>query len=237
MKYAIISDIHGNLEALEQAVNCIHRGKPDKIICLGDLVGYGANPNECVDIVRELTNHVIVGNHDYAVIGKLNLNYFNAFARASAMWTKKLLTKKNYKYLTELPLTIEDNECFFVHGSPSEPEEWRYIISEYDTISEYQYFNQKLCFVGHSHIPGIYSNTRGSLNSPAPLENDEKYIVNVGSVGQPRDGDMRLTYVYYDNQTNTIDIVRENYDVKMAAQKIFDTGLPETLGYRLFQGR
>jgi len=237
MKYAIISDVHGNLEALQKAINSIESEKPDKIICLGDLVGYGANPNECVDMVKELTNNVVVGNHDYAAIGKLNLNYFNVFARASAIWTKKELTNNNYKYLTELPLTIEDNDCLFVHGSPSEPEEWRYIISENDTISEYKHFNHKLCFVGHSHIPGIYSNIRGSLNSPSKLKNDEKCIVNVGSIGQPRDGDMRLAYVNYDSQKNTIEIVRENYDVKRAAQKIFDTELPETLGYRLFQGK
>jgi len=191
MLFAIISDIHGNLEALQTVLEYLQKKKVEQIFCLGDVVGYGPNPNECVSLVREHCSTVLMGNHDYAAIGKANLEYFNEFARMATFWTRDVLTPENRKYLEALPLTHQTDQYLMVHASPTNPEHWYYVLSVDEAQIEMQSFTQDLCFIGHSHVPVIYSEKQMFKKTTFTFEQNQKYIVNVGSVGQPRDRDPR----------------------------------------------
>ncbi|MBL7074022.1 metallophosphoesterase family protein [candidate division KSB1 bacterium] len=224
MKLAIISDIHGNLEALQTALDLIKEEGLTGVICLGDLVGYGANPNECIEAVRDLTPHVIAGNHDWAVCGKSDISYFNVYAREAVLRHQGMVTPENMEYLKNLPLKIERDDCLFVHSTPEEPEQWNYIFSPMEAERQFGYFTQKVCFIGHSHHPGIFS-----LGT--------RRIINVGSVGQPRDGNPELCFGVYDNERDDFSFRRSEYDNQLAAEKIRRAGLPGFLADRLLVGR
>jgi diadenosine tetraphosphatase ApaH/serine/threonine PP2A family protein phosphatase len=241
MKYGIIGDIHSNLEAFEAVLEEIDKRKIDKITCLGDIVGYGANPNECIDKIRQLTDIVVIGNHDAGSIGQTDLNYFNWVAREACEWTGKVLTESNKVYLKSLDFVKKEKGAILVHASPSKPEAWRYVISVGMAMQEFSYFNESVCFVGHSHVPITFVK-RGEKydvieDTHFKIGRDANHIINVGSVGQPRDHDPRASFGIYDSDEGQIEIIRLAYDIGTAQQKIRKAGLPEFLATRLALGR
>ena len=234
MRIAIISDIQSNLEALTKAFEIIDTKNVDEIVCLGDIVGYGANPNECVELIKKRVKYVVIGNHDYAVAVDPNeLLYFSAHARESDLWTRDVLTKENLDFLKSLPFTISFKDLLFVHSSPAQPREWEYIFTEVQAKVQFPYFKEKICFIGHSHLPGVFPET-GSYNGK--LDRNTRYIINVGSVGQPRDGDWRLCFGIFDTNTWTYEEIRAEYDVEKASNKIIQNGLPKVLAKRILVG-
>lgn len=232
MKYAIISDIHSNLEALQKALTIIDEKKIDEIICLGDVVGYGANPNECVDIVRERCSTIVLGNHDAAALDVSQAHDFNAIAKKAVVWTSQQLTEESKAYLSSLPMVAKKENILIVHSSPNSPEAWDYIIDNDDAATAFRYFDEKICFIGHTHVPGIFTRHGRAKN----ITLDEQYLVNVGSVGQPRDGNPKLAFGIFDSSTWEYELIRSQYDIQKAAEKIYAAKLPEELGNRLLYG-
>lgn len=229
----IISDIHGNLEALDATFAAGAKLGVDEWICLGDVVGYGANPNECVQRVALLCSVVLFGNHDEAAIGGMDLSWFNPWAAEAAQWTIKALTPESWEFLSDRPYRHETSSATFVHGTPIEPEAWNYILDERDARAQATGFMTPLCFVGHSHVPGIFP------VDPAQGNDEPRSIINVGSVGQPRDGDPRACMVVVtetEEGAASVRFVRVAYDVGTAQRKIVEAGLPEVLARRLAVG-
>lgn len=232
MRLAIISDIHANLEALTAALEFIDRQKVDRIVCLGDIVGYGANPRECLRLVRERCQMIIIGNHDLAAVKPEKAEDFNTTARIAAHWTNGILSEEEKAYLARLPYTATLGEIFFVHASPYEPEEFYYVLSTRDAIEAMRSFTQRLCFIGHSHVPGMFS----EQSRVTAIDAKERYLINVGSVGQPRDGNPQLSFGLLDTEKWKYENIRLSYDVETAARKILAAGLPPVLGERLMVG-
>ncbi len=232
MRFAIISDIHSNLEALVKTFEIIDQSGVDRIVCLGDVVGYGANPNECVDLVRNRCSNVLLGNHDAAAIDLSASEFFNYHARAAAIWTNRELTEKNKGYLRGLAMSALEEKIFFVHASPCEPADWEYIIDEEEAQGAFGCFSEEICFVGHTHVPACFSEN----GQASAVEKGQRYLVNVGSVGQPRDGNPKLSFGIFDSGTWDYQNVRSAYDTAAAAGKIREAGLPVQLAERLFRG-
>lgn len=236
MRIAILSDIHGNLEALNAAMEYIRGNDIDTIYCLGDVVGYGPNPNECVDIIRNNCEKVVIGNHDHAVLGLTSTEYFNDFAKISTYWTSNILTDENREFLKSLSFKEVVGDILLVHSTPSNPTMWHYILSEIDARQELGHFEQKICFIGHSHFPIIFYADGFSRKSKMILDNSERYIVNVGSIGQPRDGNPKSCFCVYNDATHEIEYVRLDYEVQKTREKIISAGLPVFLADRLIKG-
>ena len=236
MAIAILSDIHANMEALSAALDSIAEREIDAIYCLGDIVGYGPNPNECVNLVRDNCSHVLVGNHDYAAIGKTNVEYFNKYAKQAAYWTQEHLTAENNEYLSFLPFTHQTDVMIMVHASPTNPAHWYYVLNPYDAQIEMQAFSQPLCFIGHSHVPLVYSESDVFKTTKMKFEPEQKYIINVGSIGQPRDGNHQACYCIYNPDEHGIEYVRLEYDLQKTYSKIIKEGLPPFLAERLLKG-
>lgn len=240
MRYAVLSDIHGNLEAL-QAVLADLAGGADGVLCLGDVVGYGADPLACLELVAEQAQAFTAGNHEHGVAGRLDLAWFNAYARAAAEWTRERLDVAHRDYLGALPLAAEMEDAVLVHASPAQPEEWDYLVTAEDGFAALPAFSTRLCFVGHSHVPAVWSvGSSGPDYALRPaqvdLEYGRRYLVNVGSVGQPRDRDPRACYVLWDLEAGRIIWRRVAYDVAAARAKIVAAGLPRFLADRLAAG-
>lgn len=241
MRYAIISDVHGNLEALEAVVQAVRRERADAVISLGDIVGYGADPAQAIALVRSLDAAVsLAGNHEWGVLGKTSLSYFNAHAARAVEWTRSVLGKEDREYLEGLPLTGERGGAAFVHGSLDDPAAFNYILSAADASLMGASMRLPLAFVGHSHVPGIYAlagaQAVACAGEKAALLPGRRYVVNAGSVGQPRDGDPRAAYAVYDDTERTVEIRRVSYDVERAQEKILRAGLPAYLAHRLGEG-
>ncbi|MFQ5638618.1 MAG: metallophosphoesterase family protein [bacterium] len=242
MKYAIISDIHANLEALETVLSEIEKHHVDSILCLGDVVGYGPNPNECIESVRKHTDVILAGNHDYAPLGKLDLSYFNPWAKTAIEWTAEQLTDGSKDFLLELPLTKEFDNFTIVHATPLEPEEWNYIITIGDAAKNFSEFKSGICFIGHSHVPLIVSTNKHEdyhVQRDNPLKNEpnRRYIINVGSVGQPRDLNPQAAFSVYDTDELEYQLFRIEYDIAETQSKIIASGLPPFLAERLELGQ
>jgi diadenosine tetraphosphatase ApaH/serine/threonine PP2A family protein phosphatase len=242
MKAAIISDIHSNLEALQAVMKDIKKRRIKNTFCVGDLVGYGANPNECIEICVKESKYIIAGNHDWATLNKTNISVFNSVAAQAIRWTQKILKKSNLKRLKCLPLTQTIDNILLVHATPRNPAQWNYLFSLNEFEAEFSLFDSQVCFIGHSHIPSaVFQDANGYTDflreNPFPLLKNRKYIVNAGSVGQSRDLDPRACYVIYDGNNNLIEIVRLDYNIPRAQQKIIEAGLPEILAERLLVGR
>ena len=240
MRYAVLSDIHGNLEALT-AVLADAAPRTDALLCLGDVVGYGADPVACVEVVAARAQTITCGNHEQAVAGLMDLDWFNPHARAAAEWTRERLDDDHRSYLMGLPLVTEVGDATLVHASPDRPDEWEYLVTAQDGFDAFAAFATRLCFVGHSHLPGAWSlGSTGPEHRPGAvdlaLERGRRYIVNVGSVGQPRDRDPRAAYAIWDAERGTIATRRVAYDVAAAAKKILSGGLPRFLADRLGWG-
>ena len=245
MRYLIISDIHSNWDALD-AVLADAAFSYDRILCLGDLVGYGPDPNRVVDWIREHAYRVIRGNHDKVCCGLENDEWFNPVAQQAVRWTRAQLSETNLQYLRQLPkgpLRVED--FYLVHGSPLDEDE--YILSTHDVANQFEYLEGWLYFFGHTHVQGAFQARRHGiryLEGPRPqegqrhleLEESWVYLVNPGSVGQPRDGDRRAAYLIYDSEARTIELKRAEYDVERTWRKIAEAGLPQSLADRLLFG-
>ena len=236
MATGIVSDIHGNLEAFTIALEYFKENNIEKIVCLGDIVGYGPNPEECVNLVRKHCNVSIMGNHDYAAIGLANIEYFNEYAKLSTFWTQEKLSDKSKEYLRSLPFTHEQDQLLFVHSSPKNPSSWDYVLSGEEANKQFKHFDSNICFIGHSHVPIIFSESTYFRKTDFLFTNGEKFIVNIGSLGQPRDGDPRSCFVVYDEDKNKIEYVRLDYDIQKTYNKITKAGLPLFLAERLLKG-
>ena len=238
MKLAVISDIHSNLAALKKSLEYIHDVKPDKIVCLGDIVGYGPRPNECIEMIRDNCQISLMGNHDHAVLGLTDTYHFNQYAREAINWTRRTLTIPNKAYLEGLTFSHHEHKLLFVHSTPDHPEDWHYILSEYEAGQHLQTISQKICFVGHSHIPVVYgTNTHAVYQEELKLDvKSDKFIINVGSVGQPRDGDPRLCFVIFDTETSVLKYVRLEYPIHETYDEIMENQLPPFLAMRLTAG-
>ena len=223
MRYGIFSDIHSNLEALETVLEALKKEKVDRYLCVGDIVGYAANPRECLKTIKDLDCPIVCGNHDRAVSGMLDYSYFNDDAQAAIDWTKENLNEWEKDYLRGLPLVYEEGQITMVHGSLYRPEDFEYVLDKEAAARTIKLCKTKACFIGHTHIPFEY---RGGA----------KFLVNDGSVGQPRDGDPRAAYCIYDSESGHNLVKRVEYDIKLTIDKIFAAGLPEMLARRLPKG-
>lgn len=240
MKTAVISDIHSNLEALEAVRKVIKRENITRVFCLGDILGYNANPVECLKIVRELNPVCVAGNHDFAAVGLTNTDYFNPYAKVAAIWSGKQLNEEQTRFIKSLQLVHREGEVTLVHASLHDPELWGYILTQADANASFEYQETPLCFIGHSHFPCIYFEEGVPLVCPEgviQLNKEIKTVVNVGSVGQPRDGNPKASFVIYDPENYTVDFQRVAYDIETTQKKVLDAGLPSFLAERLSMGR
>ena len=229
MRLAIISDIHSNFEALTVAMKEIdHRGV-DAIYCLGDIVGYGADAAACVDIVMNRCEGAVRGNHDVAVAMEKGITFLPKDAQKAAKHNRLQLSDDQIDYLTNLPLILEAADCTFVHASPQNPQQWMRIESLAVAMEQFNHFKTDICFIGHTHIAAVMSNQVGVFQ----LKRGHRFLVNVGSVGQPRDQNPRSSLAFFDTESFQFDMVRLPYDIPITMQKIIDAGLPAGLGKRL----
>jgi len=240
MRYAIISDVHGNLEALEAVLHKIDSLNADRIVCLGDIVGYGANPNECVSLVKDRAHLALCGNHDHAAVGKTSIEYFNSYARAAIMWTVGVLEPDSVDFLKRLPFTASVDGAYLVHATPSDPTSWSYVFEANDAVHEFSFFEEDICFIGHSHFALYFVKEGNACRVAMPgtftFERGNRYMVNVGSVGQPRDGAPTACFVTYDLPQGAVQFHRVQYDMSLAYQKIVAAKLPRFLAERLLIG-
>ena len=240
MKYALVSDIHANLEAFNACLAVIEKEKCDKIVCLGDIVGYGANPHECIELVQKHEMATIAGNHDFACIGKTNINYFNTYAKEATLWTRKQTTEADKEWLASLPLVDYHDNFTVVHGTLYSPELFDYIQTTYDAYLSLQLLENQVCFLGHSHVPITFFQGEMisyTLHPEISIEDGVKALINIGSIGQPRDDNPKASFAIYDTTAKKVRIMRVEYDIETAADKIRKAGLPEPLAERLKFGR
>ncbi len=243
MRYAFLGDIHGNTEALGVVLDAIKKEKVDKIVCLGDIVGYGAEPSKCLETIRALNCDVIAGNHDWAAVGKVSIDCFNAYAKAAAIWTREQLTDEQKQWILGLPLTRTYEDCAVAHGTFHQPEAFNYIQTVFDAQQSFEALKRmkaKLGFLGHSHVPVGFFDTDPityTLDGEIPVDEEISIMVNAGSVGQPRDENNKASFALYDSTAKVAQIRRVEYDIDAAANKIREVGLPEILAARLYQGK
>lgn len=232
MRIGILSDAHGNLPALEAVFHALDGEHVDVIHCLGDTVGYGPYPNECVDLVRSRCEIVLKGNHDSGLIGETPIEDFNQYGLAAIQWSQKHVTDERKEYLKSLPFVDVRGDLTFAHASPLNPAEWMYVLTLRSARENFTAFATRLCFIGHTHVPVIINEDL----SVSEVLKPGRSIVNVGSVGQPRDGNPDATFGIYDTEEGTYTLRRVPYDIKKTASAIKRAGLPEYLAKRLFQG-
>ncbi|MBI3600219.1 MAG: metallophosphoesterase family protein [Nitrospinae bacterium] len=242
MRYAIFSDVHSNLEAFQSVLQEIEKLHVDKRLFLGDIVGYGANPNEAIDLLKGTADVTLAGNHDFAAIDMTDVSYFNPHAKEAILWTKDVLTPAHKEFLKGLPVDTVVDSITLAHSSPKEPQMWHYIFNIFDAIENFEYFNTRLCFIGHSHHPVVIErNSEGKTNASKDqiiqLNEASKYIINAGSVGQPRDKNPQACFVIYDSGNMTVEFKRVQYDIASAQEKMRKEGLPDYLIERLAYGK
>lgn len=240
MRYAIISDLHANLEATEavladaRAKDCTH------FVCLGDLVGYNANPHECVEIVRNLECSVVKGNHDEQACLTSSSRDFNELAERAIEWTRANVSEEDKQWLADLRMTRQVRDFTIVHATLDTPNEWGYVFNNLDAAASFTYQHTTVCFFGHTHVAGAFVRDDGVkrvLTERLTIEPGKKYFINTGSVGQPRDGDPRAAYCIYHTDREVVEQRRVKYDLPAAQKKIISAGLPRLLAERLELGR
>jgi diadenosine tetraphosphatase ApaH/serine/threonine PP2A family protein phosphatase len=241
MRYAVVSDIHSNWEAFAAVLDAAAAEGVDGYLCLGDLVGYGPDPDRVIAEVQERSMVTVRGNHDHAAFDAEEDRFFNDWAREAIAWTRDRLSTEDRDYLARLGLTASIDGALLVHAAPSAPRAWRYVLSAADAQAEFPYFDETVCFIGHSHVPMVVAESESGIRDvredSARLSSGVRHIINVGSVGQPRDGDPRASFGIYDPDQGTYRLVRVDYDVEATSRKILDSGLPPFLGTRLLSGR
>jgi predicted phosphodiesterase len=242
MKLALISDIHGNLEALESVLKDIESQQIERIHCLGDVIGYGCDPMACLHLVAEHCDVKLMGNHEYAAIGALPSDAMNIHARQSIRWTVTRLTDREISLISEFDLTAEQDDRLLVHASPYEPDEWHYVLASHEAAEAFEHAESRLVFHGHTHLPVIYCLAPGGrirtvVAHDFDPDEESRYLINVGSVGQPRDNDPRACYVVYDTSEDTINYRRVAYDISATQAKMCQAEMPQMLIDRLQAGR
>jgi len=238
MKYLVLSDIHGNAQALEKVIEEIEVTRPDFVVSLGDVVGYGANPSECIDLVDQHCDIRVCGNHDFVAAGLAESENFNITARISIEWTKNSLSARQKELLNAYDTITRHGECLFAHSSPVSPLDWEYIYTIGQAERIFRETDARFIFIGHTHVPGIISydpvsgyNVENS--SKVEAEPNRRYLINPGSIGQPRDGVSAASFALIDVQRSRISLRRIPYDVTEAQERIRAEGLPESLASRL----
>lgn len=240
MRYAILSDIHANLEALEAVLADAHDNKCTHFVCLGDVVGYNANPHECVERIREMDCPIVKGNHDEQASLVESSRDFNEMAEAAIQWTRDNLTEDDKDWLRDLKLQRQVRDFTIVHATLDTPAQWGYVFNNLDAATSFTYQHTTLCFFGHTHVPVAFIRDEGVQRQQIDklrIDPGAKYFINVGSVGQPRDGDWHAAYCIYHVDSNVVEQRRLKYDLATAQRKIIDAGLPHMLADRLAVGR
>lgn len=245
MRIGILGDIHSNLEALTNVIEAMRSERVDHWVQVGDIVGYGPDPRPCLDLVQAQHCTVCMGNHDAAVVGHLDTDYFNAYARIAIEWTRAQLRTQDVDFLRGLPLVVKHHEYTLVHGTLHMPELFGYVLTQVEAKESMRLQETRMSFVGHSHVPAVYIQRNGNENDLEVVYDSEleldlgdatKVLMNVGSVGQPRDEDPRAAYALYDTDRKTIAIRRVSYDIRTTQTKIRAAGLPDVLADRLALG-
>jgi len=240
MRFAVIADIHGNMEALQTVLQDTKDQGCTHYVCLGDVVGYGANPKECLDLVRQMEMPCVKGNHDEYCSSEEALEGFNPHAAEAVHWTRKQLTVDDKQWLRDLKYVRMVTSFTLVHSTLDAPHRWQYVFDKLAAATSFTYQNTQVCFFGHTHVPVAFmrdSVVRGGTYSKFKVDPAKKYFVNVGAVGQPRDNNPKAAYVVYDMHEGTIELRRLDYDIAGAQAKIRAAGLPEPLAERLSYGR
>ncbi|PTX93538.1 metallophosphoesterase [Spartobacteria bacterium LR76] len=240
MRFAIFGDIHANLHALETVLADAKAQACTHYVCMGDIVGYNAFPKQCLDIVRNLECPSVKGNHDEqaSMIGEQE--GFNPLAEEAMHWTREQLSREDKDWLRSLRLQRQVRDFTIVHATLDTPHKWGYVFNQLDAAASFSYQHTTVCFIGHTHTPKAYIRDGSVRTTPLDvlaIQQGKKYLVNVGSVGQPRDGDWRSAYCIYDTNTNEIHLRRLEYDIEGAQRAILDAGLPRRLAERLAVGR
>lgn len=233
MRIAVLSDIHSNLEALNRTLQAVEEASVDAIYCLGDIVGYNADPARCVELVRTHCDGVVRGNHDAAVAKDAAIEALPPDGQAAARHNRACLSPDQRAYLAELPLTMTASNCTFVHATPDVPTAWTRLTTYPAAQEQFAHFDTDVCFIGHTHVPAVMADQLGVLQ----VRKGHRYLINVGSVGQPRDQNPKLSFGLFDTDTFEYQNVRLSYDIDGAAQKIRDAdALPNRLAARLYEG-
>ena len=240
MRFAIFSDLHANLEAMEAVLADARERDCTHFACLGDVVGYNANPHECVEIVQKMECPVVKGNHDEQASLAGSSRGFNALAETAINWTREHLTNEDKKWLRELSLTRPVHDFTIVHATLDRQDQWGYVFNSLDAVASFAYQHTTVCFFGHTHVAGAFVRNDGVKKMKVDqliIEGTKKYFINVGSVGQPRDGDWRAAYCIYHIENNLVEQRRVKYDLATTQKKIIQAGLPRLLADRLELGR
>jgi diadenosine tetraphosphatase ApaH/serine/threonine PP2A family protein phosphatase len=240
MKYAILGDIHANLEALKVVLEDAKDQKCTHYLSIGDVVGYNANPVECLEIIQEMKCPVVRGNHDHYCSQADDLPGFHPMAAEVINWTRQQLSDSQRAFLRDLPYTKQVETFTIVHSTLDNPDKWGYVLDRYDAEANFNYQTTAVCFYGHTHIPIAFEkgdDIRSGLYSRIKIKMGRKYFINVGSVGQPRDGDPRAAYCIFDMVNNMVELRRLDYDIETTQEKIRAAGLPEKVAARLSIGR
>jgi predicted phosphodiesterase len=242
MKIAVVSDIHSNLEALEAVEKAIDGVGVDAIYFVGDVVGYGPDPNACTMWIMENADIAVMGNHDAAALGEIDIENFNPNAKKAIMWNSDQMEGWAFDYIKTLPMVASQNGVTVVHANPQEPESWNYIFSLWDAERNFSYFESDFCFVGHSHQSVTVGMEESGQVSVLPgdsftVDAGTRYLINVGSVGQPRDGNPEACFGLLDTDKGIFAIHRAPYEFKITQEKMVKAGLPKSLADRLAEGR
>lgn len=240
MRTAIFGDIHANLEALHAVMADAKQQGVTEFVCLGDVVGYNADPVACLNIIREMNCPTVKGNHDADASENHSLENMNPVAAFALQWTREQLDDDQRLWLKRLRMVRQVSDYTIVHSTLDQPVNWNYVTNRFDAMSNFSYQFTQLCFHGHTHVPKVYVKTdkvREVTADSVKIEPNAKYFINAGSVGQPRDGDPRACYSIYDNESKVIVFRRIDYDMATTQKKILAAGLPEMLAERLAEGR
>jgi predicted phosphodiesterase len=239
MKYAVLGDIHSNLEALQAVISDAKKENVDRFVCVGDIVGYNSNPKECIDIIRAECDVIVKGNHDHYCSCDSALDNFNPLAAEAITWTRQHLSDDDKSYLGSLKYVESFKDFMLVHSSLNRPERWTYVYDHFEAMASFLFQPCKLCFYGHTHVPLCFvlaNGVQSGFYTRIAIHSERKYFVNVGSVGQPRDKDPRSAYVIYNSKDLTIDLRRVEYNYQLTQEKILNAGLPVQLATRLEWG-
>jgi diadenosine tetraphosphatase ApaH/serine/threonine PP2A family protein phosphatase len=240
MRFAVFSDIHSNLEALEAILQDAQEHQSTDFVCLGDVVGYNANPHECVERVREMDCPIVKGNHDEQASLIESSRDFNELAEHAIEWTREHLPEEDKEWLRDLRLQRQVRDFTIVHATLDTPAQWGYVFNNLDAVASFTYQHTAVCFFGHTHVPMGFIRDDGVRRvrvDQLSIDRGKKYFINTGSVGQPRDGDWRAAYCIYDTEKSVVEQRRVKYDLQTAQKKIIKAGLPRLLAERLAIGR
>ena len=240
MRIALFGDIHANLEALEAVLKDASEQGVSEYVCMGDIVGYNADPSACLEIVRAMNCPTVKGNHDEDASGNHSLDSMNPVAATALEWTRQQLTDEQRQWLARLRMVRQVSDFTVVHSPLDQPANWNYVTNRFDAMSNFSYQFTQVCFHGHTHVPRVYMKTdkvQEIFTDSVAIEDGAKYFINIGSVGQPRDGDWRACYVIFDLEHQMVVFRRVDYDIAETQRKILAAGLPPMLAERIQEGR